>query len=255
MKTWAKTSKTRSFCPFVIPLFWKKCIFALLNAKGASSYMNVSTLIKQYFESDSNDVTIDVFDEKNIYTVYQRVIETLTHYINIETTLLQALSYCFYEILDNVLTHSGKELGTVISHYNPVGHTLSLLVADDGQGIQASLTENVKYSELTEPEALDLCICDSVTDGKGMGFGLYTTSLLAKDAGLRFDIRSGNHTLKWKEGKCSVTESDTWQGTIVYLQLRTDKEIDPSKVVANRTNAAEQYNELFLKDNELEELW
>lgn len=48
---------------------------------------------------------------------------------------------------------------------------------------------------------------------------------------------------------------DTWQGTIVYLQLRTDKEIDPSKVVANRTNAAEQYNELFLNDNELEELW
>lgn len=109
--------------------------------------MNVSSLIKQYFASDSNDITIDVFDEKNIYSVYQRVIETLTHHMNIETTLLQALSYCFYEILDNVLTHSGKELGSVISHY------------------------------------------------------------------------------------------------------------DPGMVVANRTNVAEQYNELFLKDNELEELW
>ena len=39
------------------------------------------------------------------------------------------------------------------------------------------------------------------------------------------------------------------------MQLRTDKEIDPEKVVANRTNAAEQYNEIFLNDNELEELW
>ena len=147
--------------------------------------MNVSSLIKQYFASNSNDVTIDVFDEKNIYTVYQRVIETLTHHMNIETTLLQALSYCFYEILDNVLTHSGKELGSVISYYNPEGHTLSLLVADDGQGIRTSLAENEKYSKLTEPEALEICIRDSVTDGKGMGFGLYTTSLLAKDAGLR----------------------------------------------------------------------
>ncbi len=142
--------------------------------------MNVSTLIKQYFASYSNDVTIDVFDEKNIYTVYQRVIETLTHHMNIETTLLQALSYCFYEILDNVLTHSGKELGSVISHYDPENHTLSLLVADDGLGIRTSLAENEKYSELTEPEALEICIHDSVTDGKGMGFGLYTTSLLAK---------------------------------------------------------------------------
>ena len=217
--------------------------------------MNVSTLIKQYFASHIDDVVIDVFDEKNIYSVYQRVIETLTHHVNIETTLLQALSYCFYEILDNVLTHSGKELGTVITNYNPEGHTLSLLVADDGQGIRTSLAENVKYANLSEPEALELCIRDSVTDGKGMGFGLYSTSLLVRDAGLRFDIRSGNHTLRLQDGQTSVVSSDSWQGTIVYLQLRTDKEINPSDVVANRTNVVEQYNELFLNDNELEELW
>ena len=53
----------------------------------------------------------------------------------------------------------------------------------------------------------------------------------------------------------SVVESDNWQGTIIYLKLRTDKEINPVDVVANRTNVAEQYNELFLDDKELEELW
>lgn len=217
--------------------------------------MNVSTLIKQYFASHSDDVAIDVFDEKNIYTVYQRVIETLTRHINIETTLLQALNYCFYEILDNVLIHSGKELGTVITYYNPQGHILSLLVADDGQGIRNSLAENAKYANLSEPESLEMCIRDSVTDGKGMGFGLYTTSLLIRDAGLRFDIRSGTHTLRLQEGMPVIFKSDLWQGTIVYLQLRTDKEIDPEKVVANRTNVAAQYNEKFLSDNELEELW
>lgn len=217
--------------------------------------MNVSALIRQYFASHSNDVAIDVFDEKNIYDVYQRVIETLTRYVNIETTLLQALNYCLYEILDNVLTHSGKELGTVITYYNPEEHSLSLLVADDGQGIRTSLAENEKYANISEPEALELCIRDSVTDGKGMGFGLYSTSLLARDAGLRFDIRSGSHTLSLQSGESTVNTSDVWQGTIVYLKLRTDKEIDPAMVVANRTNVAEQYNEVFLNDNELEELW
>ena len=34
-----------------------------------------------------------------------------------------------------------------------------------------------------------------ITDGKGMGFGLYSTSLLARDAGLKFEVRSCNHTL------------------------------------------------------------
>jgi hypothetical protein len=70
--------------------------------------MNLSTLIKQYLSSKNEDLTIDVFDEKNIYDVYQRVVGVLTQYIEIETTVLQAVSYCFYEILDNVLIHSGK---------------------------------------------------------------------------------------------------------------------------------------------------
>ena len=217
--------------------------------------MNVSTLIKQYFVSHSDDVAIDVFDEKNIYAVYQRVMDTLTRHISIETSLLQALNYCFYEILDNVLTHSGKELGTVITYFDFEGHTLSLLVADDGQGVRTSLAENEKYANLSEAEALELCIHDSVTDGKGMGFGLYSTSLLVRDAGLRFDIRSGNHTLRLQDGKTTVSTSEHWQGTIVYLQLRTDMEINPAEVVANRTNVVEQYNETFLNDNELKELW
>ena len=42
-----------------------------------------------------------------------------------------------------------------------------------------------------------------------------------------------------------------WQGTIIYLQIQTNKEINPAEVVANRTNVAAQYNERFLNDNEL----
>lgn len=217
--------------------------------------MNLSTLIKHYFFTSSNDLTIDVFDEKNIYAVYQRVVSVLTQCMDIETTVLQGMSYCFYEILDNVLTHSGKELGTVITHYDQSNHILSFMVADDGIGVQASLSENEKYSNITEEEALRICIKDAITDGKGMGFGLYSTSLLARDAGLRFEVRSGNHALQVQNGVESTTESEFWQGTIVYLQLCTNREIDPAEVVANRTNVAAQYNETFLNDNELEELW
>ena len=217
--------------------------------------MNLTTLIKQYFSLSNEGVTIDVFDEKNIYDVYQRVVGILTQYIDIETTVLQAMSYCFYEILDNVLTHSGKEMGTVITHYDPSNHVLSLLVGDDGMGVRASLSENEKYAGISEPEALKMCIKDAITDGKGMGFGLYSTSLLVRDAGLRFEVRSGNHTMLVQDGVESTIESTPWQGTIVYLQLRTNKEINPAEVVANRTNVAEQYNDVFLNDNELKELW
>ena len=168
---------------------------------------------------------------------------------------MQALSYCFYEIHDNVLIHSGKELGTVITHYDPANHVLSFLVADDGMGVRESLSENEKYAEINESEALRICVKDAITDGKGMGFGLYSTSLLARDAGLKFDVRSGNHTLTLQSGDEAISESEFWQGTIIYLQIQTNKEINPAEVVANRTNVAAQYNETFLNDNELEELW
>lgn len=217
--------------------------------------MNLSSLIKQYFSLTSNDITIDVFDEKNIYDVYQRVVNILTQHIEIETTVLQAMSYCFYEILDNVLTHSGKELGTVITHYDAQHHVLSLLVADDGMGVQASLSENQLYAQISEEEALRICVKDAITDGKGMGFGLYSTSLLVRDAGLKFEVRSGHHMLLLQEGGETTMNSEYWQGTIVYLQICTNKEINPSEVVANRTDVANQYNETFLNDNELMELW
>lgn len=217
--------------------------------------MNLTKLIKQYFPSGNDDITIDVFDEKNIYDVYQRVVGILTQYIEIETTVLQAMSYCFYEILDNVLTHSGKEMGTIITHYDSANHILSFLVADDGIGVRASLSENNNYSDVTEPDALRMCIQDAITDGKGMGFGLYSTLLLVRDAGLQFVVRSGNHRLLVQNGVESIAESDFWQGTVVYLQLHTNREINPAEVVANRTNVAAQYNDTFLNDNELEELW
>ena len=203
----------------------------------------------------NDDITIDVFDEKNIYDVYQRVVGVLTQHIDIETTVLQAMSYCFYEILDNVLTHSGKELGTVLTHYDSANHILSFLVADDGIGVQALLSENTEYAGISEPDALKICIKDAITDGKGMGFGLYSTSLLARDAGLVFEVRSGKHTMQVQDGVEETKESDFWQGTIVYLQLHTNKEINPADVVANRANVATQYNETFLNDNELTELW
>ena len=217
--------------------------------------MDVALLIDKYFPDSRTQVTIDVFDEKNIYGVYQRVVGVLTQHIEIEVSVLQAMSYCFYEILDNVLTHSGKQIGTVVTHYNAENQRLSILVADDGIGIQRSLSANIQYKNLNESEALQVCVKDSVTDGKGMGFGLYSTSLLVRDAGAHFEIHSGRHRLLLKNEKMAVEETDEWQGTIVYLELLTNKEINPQNVVANRTNVATQYNETFLNDNELDKLW
>lgn len=216
--------------------------------------MNVSFLLKEYFKG-TEDVSIDVFDAHTLNDVYQQVLATLTSHFEIEVSVLQALSYCFYEILDNVHIHSGKPLGTAITHFDAGKDTLRILVADDGMGIRQSLAENEKFSDVTEAEAIRMCIEDSVTDGKGMGFGLYATSRLMKDVGLQFILHSGNHKLIHKGDSTEVIENGHWQGTIVYMEITTSKEIDPNDVVDHRTDAESQYNESFVETDELESLW
>ena len=165
------------------------------------------------------------------------------------------MSYCFYEVMDNVLIHSGKNVGIVITNYSESQHLIQILVADDGIGIRESLAQNAEYGNITEQQALEYCIRDKVSDGKGMGFGLYSTSRLINTAGHKLIIRSGNHTLS-ANGEMTVTESDPWTGTIVYFELRSNMDIDPSSVVDHRTDPAEEFNELFLEDNPgLDKLW
>ena len=216
--------------------------------------MNVDTLLHQYFPV-ADSVCIEMFDEKNIQQVYRRLVEVLIHQPEVETSLLQAMSYCFYEVMDNVLIHSGKTVGIVITNYSEDQHLIQILVADDGMGIQASLAQNSEYSSITEPQALEYCIKDRVSDGKGMGFGLYSTSRLINTAGHKLIIRSGNHTLS-ANGDMQIAESEPWTGTIVYFELRSNMDIDPSSVVDHRTDPAEEFNELFLEDYPgLDKLW
>ena len=92
--------------------------------------MNVAFLLKQYFP-ETNNISIDVFDSHSLNDVYQQVLQTLTSHFEIEVSVLQALSYCFYEIIDNVHIHSGKPLGTAITHFDAVNEVLRILVADD----------------------------------------------------------------------------------------------------------------------------
>jgi hypothetical protein len=137
-------------------------------------------------------------------------------------------------MMDNVHIHSGKPLGTAMTHYDSSNKTLRILIADDGMGIQASLAQNEKYRNITEPEALKMCLEDTITDGKGMGFGLYTTSRLIDDIGKEFILHSGHHKLIIKDGQTEIIENGYWQGTLIYMEIGTGEEIDPSQIVDHR---------------------
>jgi anti-sigma regulatory factor (Ser/Thr protein kinase) len=195
--------------------------------------MDVAFLLGKYFKG-AKDVSIDVFDAQTLNSVYKDVIAAMTSHFEIEISVLQALSYCLYEMMDNVHIHSGKPLGTAMTCFDSVRNTMSILIADDGMGIKASLAENEKYRDVTEAEALKLCLQDNITDGKGMGFGLYTTSRLVDNIGKEFILHSGTHKLVRKDGVETVIENGFWQGTLIYMVIGTGEEIDPNQIVDHR---------------------
>lgn len=216
--------------------------------------MDVAFILDKYFKGKTN-VSIDVFDALTLNAVYKDVVNTMTSHFEIEVSVLQALSYCLYEMMDNVHIHSGKPLGTAMTHYDDSQKTMRILIADDGMGIRESLAENEKYKDITEAEALRLCLEDTITDGKGMGFGLYTISRLVDSIGKEFILHSGRHKLIIKDGETSVIENGFWQGTLIYMEIGTGEEIDPNQIVDHRADAAEEYNETFVETKELESLW
>ena len=216
--------------------------------------MDIAFLLDKCFKETSN-VSIDVFDALTLNAVYRNVVDAMTSHFEIEVSVLQALSYCLYEMMDNVHIHSGKSLGTAITHFDKSSEVLRILIADDGMGIRASLAENKEYSDISEAEALRLCLQDTVTDGKGMGFGLYTMAQLIDKIGKKMILHSGSHKLIIKDGETTCMENGFWQGTLIYMEIGTDKEIDPNQVVDHRVDAAEEYNEAFVETEELESLW
>lgn len=216
--------------------------------------MDVAFLLDKYFKG-AKDVSIDVFDAQTLNSVYKDVVTAMTSHFEIEVSVLQALSYCLYEMMDNVHIHSGKPLGTAMTSYDDTKKTLSILIADDGMGIKASLSENEQYFEITEAEALKMCLEDKITDGKGLGFGLYTTSRLVDCIGKEFILHSGKHKLIRKDGQESVVENGFWQGTLIYMVIGTGEEIDPNQIVDHRTDVVEEYNETFVESSEIESLW
>ena len=216
--------------------------------------MDVAFLLEKYFKEKKN-VSIDVFDAQTLNTVYKNIVSAMNSHFEIEVSVLQALSYCLYEMMDNIHIHSGKPLGTAMTCYDNAQKTLCILIADDGMGIKASLSENEKYREISEAEALKICLEDKITDGKGLGFGLYTTSRLVDRIGKKFVLHSGKHLLVRKEGLNDIKENGFWQGTLIYMEISTAVEIDPNQIVDHRTDIEEEYNETFVETEGLESLW
>lgn len=88
-----------------------------------------------------------------------------------------------------------------------------------------------------------------------MGFGLYSALRLIMHAGTKLIIHSGSYTLVHNGTDYEITETEYWQGTIVYLEIISDIEISPNDVFENRTDAVSGFDDVFLDNDDIDKLW
>lgn len=202
-------------------------------------------------------IELKSFDADSIYRLQDELNMILYQNGGIAKEVLELLFYCLGEIMDNTLIHSGLNSGWVSAQFYPRKEEIMLTICDYGEGIHKSLTSQpeTKYKDITESEALDLCIQRGVTNGKGLGFGLFATSqFILKNSG-ELLLYSGSHYLTAKNGKYEIKNGNYWKGTVVSLKINTNIPVDYKSIMPVNHTLPDDYqffvDKFFGQDNEL----
>lgn len=191
-----------------------------------------------YYDADIHGGTFSPLDKIFHYNSIDQVgkltqafIDTISHEAACGEGVLDGISWCINEVMDNVLTHSEASEGFVMAQLHPQTNRIAFCVYDTGIGIFNSLSTS-KHQPKTELDALSLAIQEGIGDGKGQGNGLYGLYQIVHKNGGRLSLTSGNASIMLRStGELEKFErlpypSKENRGTTVDFQLNLETNID-----------------------------
>ena len=215
---------------------------------GETSYLRRSHFSQPlYFSDDANldsayayplDKVFKFDSYLQVAKLSQAYVDCISHLAVCEHGVIDSISWCISEVMDNVLTHSASKEGYVMAQFHPSTRHVAFCVYDTGIGIYNSL-KGSKHRPQSEIDALTLAIQEGVGDGKGQGNGLYGlyTSVLGNKGIL--SLTSGSSSIMLTDSGAikkfgsipylSVTE----KSTIVDFQINLDSAIDFSAIFSS----------------------
>lgn len=225
-------------------------------AQRINFHRNMGIEEKENFNRHSSEgrfIEITNFNEENSINLVNDIMNIFRNNIALEDSVFSVLNYCFFEVVDNVQNHSKSPIGGYLTAQRfQTERTLCITIIDCGQGIYKSLTQNEdsKYKHLSEKEAMEYCIQESVTNGNGMGNGLYHTRRFIEFNRGKMTIYSGRKKLLVTQGEIDVVDIPYFDGTIVSLCINLDNEVNFNEIFGENipTSVEEAYdciNELW----------
>jgi hypothetical protein len=155
--------------------------------------------------------------------------------------LPEAIEWSLWEVMENVLNHSQAGLGWVqLSTFSKTRHA-NIVVVDCGVGIAGSLNE--RFPSITDQAALKKAVEQGGTRDplRNAGYGLTGCARIALSNRGEFVVLSGGYRLTVEPGTSPQgdlyrysREEGFHQGTIVELELRTHRPVDPDRAFPRR---------------------
>ena len=165
----------------------------------------------------------------------QYFIDTISHQCLCDEGVLNGLTWCINEVMDNVLVHSEYSHGLVMAQYHPTAKHVAFCIHDCGIGIHNTLKLS-SHRPRTEIDALSMALQEGVGDGKGQGNGLFGLFQIVHDNKGRLSISSGSSSLMlsndgdMKKFDRIPSISSRNRGTTIDFQINLDKDINIKKL-------------------------
>lgn len=190
-------------------------------------------------------VEISNFDINNDSEYADRVINMLRAHADIDNTVMQGIAFCIGEILGNIYFHSESSNGGWVVAQVYKNKKIRIMVCDTGAGIHSSLTKNPIYASYNEAQCVQNCIVNGVTNGNGMGFGLFAMSRFVQENNGVLLLHSGNSALEITGNRTNFLNLPFWQGTYLFWEVNTDVRVEPGSFTNGYTDYARDYNEKY----------
>lgn len=190
--------------------------------------------------------------------------EAITDRVACEEGVIDSITWCLYEVLDNVFQHSQAQVGYVMMQLHRDKRLCAIAVGDSGIGIQKSLalTKSAPIDVLRDPSlAIGHALQQGVTSkgGENQGNGLYGLRRAVEINGGQLNVRSGWGYWSLRDGEidCSVDRHqpllhvEDHQSTLVDWQLDCSRKVRIDEALGSRKPSSSELLETIEGDDGL----
>ena len=170
-------------------------------------YIGTTNINSPLFVSENEKMlNNNIFDKVIIFSstedssfISNELIRQLSHLFVLQDGVLEGLSWCINEIMDNVFNHSNSTHGYIMAQVHERKKHIQISIFDTGIGLKKSLSKSGEYTIKSEKEAIELSMEKGVSGNReiGQGNGLWGLKQIVSENKGNLSIYSGRTYLAY----------------------------------------------------------